>query len=154
LNYFSYIYIINQNKKKMKSFAITDGQTLFPLAKATNPKEAVGIMIKIIMRDEYEIKPNAEGKIVTKENLQSCYEDWAETAIENMQNDGYAPGNYTVSLEEMTDNWSNRYWIVAKEDHETVWSQAVDNSDMYKLINDRISPLVTEKSYTIAKQEA
>lgn len=93
-------------------FGITDGATLTALVNATSIEGAVNIYLKRILRDEYGITPDVDGKLLTAVNLQLAYDDWADTMEENMRNDGYAAGEHVIDLDSMVDNWSNRYWLV------------------------------------------
>jgi len=133
----------------MTQYGIFNGQNLLKLTNATSQAGAVGIYVKRIMRLEYEMKENENGKIVNPENLQACYEDWADTAIENMQNDGYEAGTYIIAMEDMIDNWSNRSWVVELTEGAEAWS-GIGNENQYKLIVALFKKHgVVEKEYSI-----
>jgi hypothetical protein len=130
-------------------WAIADGVNLFVLNNATSLEGAINIYVKRILRDEYDIKPDAEGKLLTKANLQAAYEDWADTMIENMENDGYEPGKYVIDMDGMIDNWSNRYWVAELYLGATTW-EAINNQFQYELIRDIfIRKGIEEKEYEI-----
>ena len=130
-------------------FAIFNGSTITGLTNATSAKGAAFIYVSRILRLEYDMQPNELGKYVTKANLQAAYEDWADTMIENMQNDGYEAGEHVICLDGMLDNWSNRSWIVELDANGSYTT--IGNQLQYQLIVDLFTKYgIEEKAYTIA----
>jgi hypothetical protein len=128
-------------------FAIFNGNKLTRLTNATNAAGAVYIYVSRILRLEYDMLPNEFGKTVTKENMQSAYNDWADTMLENMQNDGYEQGEYIINMDDMISNWSNRSWVVEWNGKQYV---SIGNDIQYSLIENLFNKLeVKELTVTI-----
>lgn len=135
----------------MIQYGIFNGIDLTVLTNATHIEGAINIYLKrILLEDGY--KKDSEGKILTKENLQDSYNDWADTMIENMENDGYEAGTYIINMEDMIDNWSNRAWVVTRPNSRSNW-EGINNTEQYKLIKAVFERKgIEEKEYIIKER--